>query len=144
LRIRAARDTGMTDERERLREALERIDHAFGAMFVGGQWEATQERIDALNAGQDALAHDRPSAPIDPDDGLDDGDWARDILSGSSAPEAGGLCWFCKGEFVIDALIAGYDTFDEQRLACLACNERMSGNWRPDARLTEAKPETPA
>ena len=42
-----------------------------------------------------------------------------------------GTCWFCKGTFVIDALIAGYDTFDEQRLACLACNERMSGDWRP-------------
>jgi hypothetical protein len=41
-----------------------------------------------------------------------------------------GSCWFCKGAFVVDALIAGYDTFDEQRLACLACNERMQGNWR--------------
>jgi len=40
-------------------------------------------------------------------------------------------CWFCKGRFPVEALIAGYDTFDEQRLACLACNERMSGNWRP-------------
>lgn len=40
-----------------------------------------------------------------------------------------GTCWFCKQSFVVDALIAGYDTFDEQRLACLACNERMQGNW---------------
>lgn len=40
-------------------------------------------------------------------------------------------CWFCKQKFVVDALIAGYDTWDESRLACLACNERMQGNWRP-------------
>jgi hypothetical protein len=48
-----------------------------------------------------------------------------------SQPAEAGTCWFCKGTFPIDALIAGYDTFEESRLACLACNERMSGNWRP-------------
>ena len=34
-------------------------------------------------------------------------------------------CWFC-GRFVsIDYLIAGYDTFEEQRLACLDCNRTL-------------------
>ena len=46
-----------------------------------------------------------------------------------AAPEA--VCWFCK-RTVVEALIAGYDSFYEQRLACLACNERMQGDWRPD------------
>ena len=41
-------------------------------------------------------------------------------------------CWFCKHTVPPDALIAGYDTWDEQRLACLACNERMRGDWQPD------------
>lgn len=47
------------------------------------------------------------------------------------APAGLTQCWFCKGMFTMEAMIAGYDTWDEQRLACLACNERMSGNWRP-------------
>jgi hypothetical protein len=34
-------------------------------------------------------------------------------------------CWFCKRMVPVDALIAGYATFDEQRLACMACNEVM-------------------
>jgi hypothetical protein len=51
----------------------------------------------------------------------------------AEAAPPSGQCWFCKGTFVVDALIAGYDTFDEQRLACLACNERMQGNWRSGA-----------
>lgn len=51
-------------------------------------------------------------------------------------------CWFCKGSFPIGALIAGYDTFEEQRLACLACNERMSGNWH-GATPDPAAPEAP-
>jgi len=50
---------------DELRAALERIDHAFGAMFVGGQWKATQERIDALNAGQAALSS-KPSESTRP------------------------------------------------------------------------------
>jgi len=74
----------------------------------------TQYRRGWAAASKDAANRIRAALPVQDEPGLETG-----------------TCWFCKGRFVIDALIAGYDTFDEQRLACLACNERMDGNWRP-------------
>ena len=56
---------------------------------------------------------------------------ARALAAALFQPAEAGTCWFCKGTFPVDALIAGYDTLEESRLACLACNERMSGYWRP-------------
>ena len=35
-------------------------------------------------------------------------------------------CWFCGREVRLDYLIAGYDTFEEQRLACLDCDRTIS------------------
>lgn len=34
-------------------------------------------------------------------------------------------CWFCERPVGIDHLIAGYDTFEEQRLACFDCDRTM-------------------
>lgn len=34
-------------------------------------------------------------------------------------------CWFCKTPVPVSFLIAGYDTWDEQRLACLDCDTEM-------------------
>jgi hypothetical protein len=36
-----------------------------------------------------------------------------------------GICWFCKHVVAWDFLIAGYDDFEEQRLACLDCDKRQ-------------------
>lgn len=65
----------------------------------------------------------------------------RIALGDSDGLDAAGTCWFCKGRFPVDALIAGYDTWDESRLACLACNERMSGNWRASGSQEDRQPE---
>jgi hypothetical protein len=67
-------------------------------------------------------------------------DTERAALSRPPAPEPRGPCWFCKRVVPVEALIAGYDTFDEKRLACLACNELMSGNWHV-ARLSAEEPQ---
>ena len=40
----------------------------------------------------------------------------------TEAVDATGTCWFCKRETWYSRLIAGYDTWDEQRLACPSCD----------------------
>ena len=44
-------------------------------------------------------------------------------------PEVG-MCWFCHRTVPWSSLIAGYDTWDEQRLACNTCNDAI--RWLND------------
>lgn len=39
-----------------------------------------------------------------------------------------GMCWFCHREVPWGSLIAGYDTWDEQRLACNTCNDAIQSH----------------
>ena len=39
--------------------------------------------------------------------------------------DQGASCWFCGRSCGSDYLIAGYDTWDEQRLACLDCDRAI-------------------
>jgi hypothetical protein len=77
-----------------------------------------------------------------------DGRWATcecgldDALAATPAPDSA-PCWFCHRVVPVSALIAGYDTFEEQRLACMACHEIMSRS-APDSGaepLTDAQVE---
>lgn len=98
-----------------------------------------------------AFAAFRRRAVRSPEEGADSDDaWLaerineaeRAALATPAAPSPEDAeCWFCKSRFPVRALIAGYDTFDEQRLACNACNERMSGNWRPRDTTPAPSPE---
>jgi hypothetical protein len=56
-----------------------------------------------------------------------------------------GRCWFCRREVPAASLIAGYDTFEEQRLACNVCDDAI--RWMNDhgfvfARSVETHPNT--
>jgi hypothetical protein len=49
-------------------------------------------------------------------------------------PSEGAECWFCHRLFGWDYLIAGYDTFEERRLACLDCDRKMAQATDREAR----------
>ena len=133
----------MTDEAGLLREALEAIRDYEPVEVMKDEFAYDRMVESYRNAARAALAVAQVPAPAKCDELWECGGGKHEPgcaayvdLNALPAQEERldverGTCWFCKGRFVVDALVAGYDTFDEQRLACLACNERMSGDWRP-------------
>jgi hypothetical protein len=67
-------------------------------------------------------------------------EWAEKILARDD-PAAGNVapCWFCHRAVPIDYLIAGYDSLETQRLACLDCDRAIHAlrdkGWLPSGSL---------
>jgi len=71
----------------------------------------------------------------------EDDELAIDIESALSQEDVE-PCWFCHREVPADSLIAGYDTFEESRLACNTCNDAIQ--WLNAHGLTVSRQAIPA